>query len=69
MWPEFDAHDLRAALRDFRRRDRRFGSLPPNRHQIMITTATNVGSGNEKSGMLPPCPEPLLRESLSEPRS
>jgi undecaprenyl diphosphate synthase len=27
MWPEFDAGDLRAALRDFRRRDRRFGGV------------------------------------------
>jgi len=32
MWPEFDAKDLRHALADFRRRDRRFGgatALPP----------------------------------------
>jgi len=27
MWPEFDGNDLRAALRDFRRRDRRFGAI------------------------------------------
>jgi undecaprenyl diphosphate synthase len=27
MWPEFDEHDLREAVRDFRRRDRRFGSV------------------------------------------
>jgi len=35
MWPEFDAHDLRAALRDFRRRDRRFGGA---RHGIPHAT-------------------------------
>ena len=34
-WPEFDAHDLRAALRDFRRRDRRFGGA---RHGIPHAT-------------------------------
>jgi len=28
MWPEFDEHDLREAVRDFRRRDRRFGGVP-----------------------------------------
>jgi undecaprenyl diphosphate synthase len=28
MWPEFDGDDLRAALRDFRRRERRFGGVP-----------------------------------------
>ena len=28
MWPEFDGHDLRDAVRDFRRRERRFGGVP-----------------------------------------
>ncbi len=28
MWPDFDAADLEAALRDFRSRQRRFGRLP-----------------------------------------
>lgn len=28
MWPDFDASDLRRAVNNFRRRDRRFGSLP-----------------------------------------
>lgn len=28
MWPDFDARSLRAALNEFRRRDRRFGRLP-----------------------------------------
>jgi len=28
MWPDFDAPDLEAALRDFRSRQRRFGRLP-----------------------------------------
>jgi undecaprenyl diphosphate synthase len=27
MWPEFDANDLRDAVREFRRRDRRFGGI------------------------------------------
>jgi undecaprenyl diphosphate synthase len=29
MWPDFDATDLVAAVREFRGRDRRFGSIPP----------------------------------------
>jgi undecaprenyl diphosphate synthase len=29
MWPEFDGHDLAAAVREFRGRQRRFGGLPP----------------------------------------
>ena len=28
MWPDFDATDLDAALREFRRRERRFGGVP-----------------------------------------
>lgn len=28
MWPDFNATDLEAALRDFRQRERRFGALP-----------------------------------------
>ncbi len=27
MWPDFDADDLRSAIEDFRRRDRRFGTV------------------------------------------
>ena len=29
MWPDFDAADLAAAVREFRGRDRRFGNIPP----------------------------------------
>ena len=29
MWPEFDEAGLREAVRDYRRRDRRFGGVPP----------------------------------------
>src|SRR4051794_20769731 len=28
MWPDFDAHDLNAAVREFRGRERRFGGVP-----------------------------------------
>ena len=28
LWPDFDADDLKTALHDFHRRDRRFGALP-----------------------------------------
>jgi len=35
MWPDFQPYDLRRALDDFRRRERRFGSIPaPPEHQI-----------------------------------
>jgi len=29
MWPDFSAHDLAAAVREFRGRERRFGAVPP----------------------------------------
>ena len=29
MWPEFDASELRRTVREFHRRDRRFGAIPP----------------------------------------
>ena len=29
MWPDFSASDLAAAVREFRGRDRRFGTVPP----------------------------------------
>ena len=29
MWPDFGAADLAEAVREFRARERRFGSLPP----------------------------------------
>jgi len=29
MWPDFDAPDLEAAIRQFHSRQRRFGALPP----------------------------------------
>ncbi len=29
MWPEFDAAELRRTLREFHRRERRFGAIPP----------------------------------------
>lgn len=29
MWPDFDAADLRRAVMEFRRRNRRFGAVPP----------------------------------------
>jgi len=28
MWPDFDAADLRRAVEEFRRRERRFGAVP-----------------------------------------
>jgi undecaprenyl diphosphate synthase len=30
MWPDFDTATLAQALADFRRRERRFGNLPPD---------------------------------------
>jgi undecaprenyl diphosphate synthase len=35
MWPDFDAHDLASAVKDFQGRERRFGAvpIPAHRHQ------------------------------------
>jgi len=38
MWPDFDAPDLEAAVRDFKRRERRFGALPSPSYQLETTT-------------------------------
>jgi len=38
MWPDFDAPDLEAAVRDFKHRDRRFGGLPSASYQLETTT-------------------------------
>jgi undecaprenyl diphosphate synthase len=34
LWPDFGPTDLEAALRDFRRRDRRFGAVEPVHHAV-----------------------------------
>jgi undecaprenyl diphosphate synthase len=34
LWPDFGPTDLEAALRDFRRRDRRFGAVEPVHHVV-----------------------------------
>jgi undecaprenyl diphosphate synthase len=41
MWPDFDASDLEAALGEFRRRERRFGSVPAVTSR---TPAPSIGS-------------------------
>jgi undecaprenyl diphosphate synthase len=38
MWPDFDATDLDAALREFRRRERRFGGVPAASHSAAPST-------------------------------
>src|SRR5262245_14057098 len=40
MWPEFSAADLRAAVREFRRRERRFGGLDHNQSEPQIASLT-----------------------------
>jgi undecaprenyl diphosphate synthase len=36
MWPDFDASDLEAAIIDFKRRERRFGAVPPSPEQSIV---------------------------------
>jgi undecaprenyl diphosphate synthase len=38
MWPEFDETDLAAALEEFNRRERRFGAVPTNTVESVIST-------------------------------
>jgi undecaprenyl diphosphate synthase len=38
MWPDFDATDLDAALREFGQRHRRFGSVPPTAPYLPVAT-------------------------------
>jgi len=39
MWPDFDEHDLAAAVREFQTRERRFGAVPPP--QAMATAPSS----------------------------
>ena len=43
MWPDFDAADLDAAITDFKRRERRFGSLPENPAHSIAPSANPSG--------------------------
>jgi undecaprenyl diphosphate synthase len=36
MWPEFGADQLRAAVAEFRRRERRFGAIPISKSNAMF---------------------------------
>jgi undecaprenyl diphosphate synthase len=47
MWPDFHASDLEAAVRDFRRRERRFGGVPRTRPQPTSTAPANANTQNE----------------------
>jgi hypothetical protein len=38
MWPEFSATDLKAAIDDFRGRERRFGALGSAASVVAVTT-------------------------------
>lgn len=37
MWPDFGSHEFQAVIAEFRRRERRFGSLPASRSALPIT--------------------------------
>jgi hypothetical protein len=39
MWPDFDAADLEAAVRQFHSRQRRFGAIPP---MAAVSTASHA---------------------------
>jgi undecaprenyl diphosphate synthase len=44
MWPDFGTEDLRSALEDFRRRQRRFGALPLEElHPVAVARHNGVG--------------------------
>jgi undecaprenyl diphosphate synthase len=38
LWPDFGIADLTAAVHDFRRRERRFGALPPTSRPLRVVT-------------------------------
>jgi undecaprenyl diphosphate synthase len=42
MWPDFDGDDLRAAVEEFRSRERRFGALPPSELRQVGAVRLNV---------------------------
>jgi undecaprenyl diphosphate synthase len=42
MWPEFDGLDLRAAVEEFRHRERRFGAVPVGQSEPSLLTADGI---------------------------
>ena len=48
MWPDFDAEQLRAAVAEFRRRERRFGALAPPRPDIPQNLVVKGETGGDR---------------------
>jgi undecaprenyl diphosphate synthase len=80
MWPDFEAADLRAALEEFRGRDRRFGRLPPNRDRegadgsanhtirsLTVAVPSNT-SAAPPPALEPPTPSPAAPSTSPAPR-
>ncbi len=65
LWPDFDGDDLRRAVEAFRRRERRYGGLPPDE---------SLRAGGQAGGSIadapavgpPPAPAPTARGAYAE---
>ena len=53
MWPDFGSHDLRAALEEFQRRERRYGALPVATRDT-VGTAASLAPGPSRGQENPP---------------
>jgi hypothetical protein len=72
MWPDFGPCELRAALEEFHRRERRYGALPVAAHDIAETAVSRSAGllGPSRRQENPPAPlafQDIAPTSLEEP--
>jgi undecaprenyl diphosphate synthase len=74
MWPDFGPRELRAALEEFRRRERRYGALPVSAQDITETAVSRSAGrplGSSRSQENPPAAlaaQDIVPAGLKEPR-
>jgi hypothetical protein len=70
MWPDFGPLELRAALEEFRRRERRYGALPVAARDT-VGTAVSLAAGPSRGHENPPAgltAQGIAPTGLKEPR-
>jgi undecaprenyl diphosphate synthase len=64
MWPDFGRRELRAALEEFHRRDRRYGALPVTAHAIAATAVSRSAGPPGPSRRQENPPAPLAAQDI-----
>jgi undecaprenyl diphosphate synthase len=74
MWPDFGPRELRAALEEFQRRERRYGGLPCATHDIAETAVSGAAGplGSRRGQENPPAAlaaQEIVPNALDRPRT